>query len=55
MISWWERLLGRHDIEDSRPWDLTEIVPTCETRWFRTCAAMFGLLVLVFIVAVVFL
>lgn len=54
MISWWARLPGYQDIEDSRPWDLTEIVPAHETRWFRACAVVLWLLALVVIVMVFF-
>jgi len=54
MISRWARLLGYHDIDDSRPWDLTEIVPTHESRWFRICAALLGLAILAVIIFVFF-
>jgi hypothetical protein len=55
VISRWARLLGYHDIEDSRPWDLTETVPYHESWWFRACAAILGLVVFVTIILVLFL
>ena len=42
MTSLWNRLLGKQEVWMSRPWDLTEIVPVHETRWFRVCAGIIG-------------
>ncbi|NMB78191.1 MAG: hypothetical protein GYA23_03770 [Methanomicrobiales archaeon] len=52
MTPWWFPVGKTPDINDSRPWDLTEIVPMAETFWFRFLAVILGILVIAGILAV---
>ena len=45
--------MGREEIWMSRPWDLTEIVPLHERRWFQVSAIIIALFICVLLLAVI--